>query len=739
MHNKQNEHSNISIVDAVETLSNIADLDLERDVGIAQQHKIVVQGQNISYQTVHWLRQQDAGKAVHFVKEIFRTILNYLKDFYEKQYGALTDEKTIEGIKTIMVLVGEAAKKLDKYTNLFQHSHSPSVTDIKEYRQLQDLYLNRIAHKIDEGMLGKWILALSQKAFMQKKPVKLVGKKIETKHIFVDLESIKKDTEYELLFLRKEDGTRFFSPRLIRNIKLICDFGSYFKEAKKEDPLVDIGIWQDQCIQASARNLLRSLKGSVDHFYQETKKYKDHELVQAINKTLMALLMSSHPSNLLKNDPIKCCSEYFIDFQQFLNEALLCREYQKLIAYPPKKSNQFSLCLLDTIHALCCNFFVNLQGLQSILPHIQALIQEAEEAISTEHLAAAKASKTLWSKIAADYKAMIKLFKHHPNGPLKKVLDMLENGNYHFFDPIRQNNIPDQLFSLHINENKITNIRLPAPVNQEFIHKVHIKEEFKDFLRSMENNLVFKKHLMFNLQDKTSWREHFRSTALEDLQRFPEFSKNLAVITLAKDSEFYHQLAPYHEDNHADVFIKHFKEHLQDESCGFYFPTSIKKKLFPEFANHVIEAVHRIFFSSKNVLLRENRLDFIEIVYLFLQLKAIEIVQPDTFSFTCKDGLDIGCASSAQLFVFLKLLNEEALNEKEQESLNLILYGPSILLRERVMIAERFNRMLSVIKTIESVRNELGYAKFSKIVNEGFRKLFKIPILQCAITFPKLT
>ena len=238
--------SNISLIDAVETLSHIADLEYDQEIGITETHDLKFQDQVFTYRTVHWLHPHGAELTLSVVKNVFRSILNYLKSYYENEYSYVTNPQTIEGIKTIMVLVGEAAKKLDKYTHFFQHSQSKSVTQLKEYKQLQEFYLTRIARKIDEGQLGKWIMGLSQRVLGQKRvaaPTTTIRKAMQTKHVYVDLESVKRDTEYELFFLRKEDGSRFFSPRLVRNIKLISDFGNYFSEKKGDDPLVDVPVW----------------------------------------------------------------------------------------------------------------------------------------------------------------------------------------------------------------------------------------------------------------------------------------------------------------------------------------------------------------------------------------------------------------------------------------------------------------------------------------------------------------
>lgn len=727
------ESSTLTLVEAIETLSNIADLEFDREVGIAQKHDLIVRDKPLSYHTVHWLHHKNGDVTINMVKNTFRIVLNYLRNFYSKEYGTIRNEQAIEGIKTIMVLVGEAAKKLDKYTSLFHQTQAGSVTELKEYKKLQDFYLSRIARKIDEGVLGKWIMALSNKVHAER-GVKLAGRKSgQTKHVFVDLESVKKDSEYELFFMRKEDGTRFFSPRLIRNIKLVSDFGDYFGEERADDPLVQINVWQDRFAHACAKSMCANLRVAIDKFYRGAAQYRENEYVEMLNKTLMALLLSANPHNLSHNLPIKNCRDYFHDFQHFLRETLRLNEYHRLITYPPKKSSKLAHCLLDTTHAICMMLYTSITGMQSLSSLVHGLIEQANDERSKEHQNSLANSRDLWNGLANDYAAMTALLKRHPNGPINKILDALQEGNCREYDPLMQDNIPSQLYTLYVQERKITFARWPTPTTQDFIHKAAVADEFKGFIRGCAHDRNISKCLLFNLQDRSSWKEHFRSLAIEDLPNHESYTRHIDVVTLAKDTEFYHQLAPYHLDNHATTFIKHFKEHLCDENSGFVFPESIKKVLFGGFIDGIMEGIHRIFFSGKNMMLREHRMDFIEIFYFFLQLKIVELSKADIVGFTCKDSIDIGQSASMLLFVFSKLLNQERLSESDREHLDLMIYGPCLLMRERVMQPERFNRLLNAIKAIETVRDQLGQKNFVRAVRETFGSFFKTPMLQSKI------
>lgn len=736
---ESHEGGHLTIMEAIDALSSIAETEVSRDITLLNEEieALASAEERARQYSVDWLHQ-DLNITIEMMRDVFRCVLGYLRTYYKKEYRYMPNQQTTEGIKGIMVLVGEAAKKLDKYASLVHHTKENCITQLKEYKRLQDFYLSRIARRIDEGVLSKWILALSQRIMSQQpevtkpSPVQL----IQAKHVFVDLESVKKDNAYELFFIRKEGGARFFSPRLIRNIKLVCDFGDSLSEVKRDDPLESIQVWRDKWLQMAAENILHTVAPFVDRFYHEAAKVRDEELPMDLSKALIGLMLGSNVHNLFHDPTVKNCSDYFADFQFFLREALHSREYQKLVAYPPKKTNTVAHCLLDLTNALCRACFIQLRGHEELLPHVKHLIQEAHEELSAENADAWADGKQLWTHLNNEYAAMAKLLKRHPNGPLTKVLDSLENGDYQAFDPWHQFNIPQQLFSLEVSGRHMAVVHMPAPVRQEFINKAAVSEEFKGFLRSQVRGHAVNKHLMFNLQDRTSWREHARCVVLEELQKHSDFAQQLTVVTLPKDTEFYHQETPYHQENHTKIFLELFKEQLEDENCGFHFPEQLKEQLFPEFADGVLHAIHAVFFGNKNVLSLEHRKNFIEIFYLFMQLKIVEIVEPSSLSMTCKDGVDTGSAAIGQLYAFLKLLHQPHMSKGDLDQLNLILFGPALMVRERVMLSDRFHRMLSMIKEMEQVKSEHGAATFSQEVMKAFSPFFKSDILKTFLPEP---
>lgn len=717
MRNKQ-EKKPETVSEAIETLSKIAESD-DTDLNPSGQRGIK-QIKSTGY-------RKDPQEIMGIIEEKFKIILDYLHHFYENEQNHMNKPQAIEGIKTIMVIVGDAAKKLDRYTALFQKTKQHQITELKVYKKLQEFYHTKIEHQIDESLLGKWLLQLSQSSIARQQELNTAMKAFQSSHVFVDLESVKKDTEYELFFIRKEDGSHFFSSRLLRSIKLISNFGA--QDDFPQDNLFfhDMKVWQNDFLQSAARTILRSLGSHIEEFYRIAFKFKGKSFIGELNMAFMALRLCSHANQDAHHHSAKGSFEYFSDFQKYLREALHSPDYHKLITYTPSTSDELGRCLLNLSHAICQALYLNLQRFQEFNASLQMLLSEGREGYLKDHH---EVEATWGSHFEHDYAGMHKFFKRHANGPQNRLLEALEGDAYRAFDPFSQLNFPNRLYSFIVGEHRISGLHLPSPTYQEYIDKAIVLDEFKGFLRSYCDEDMASRHLLINLQDRTSWKEHFRSIALEDLQMHVDFEDCLTVVTLPKDTDFYHQLAPYSQDNNVESFFNHFRAHLGDEHSGYYFSPGIKKAILGDFATGVMEAIHRIFFSNKNLLTLENRLAFIEIFDLFVVLKLIELTKPDSFSLTCKDGIDIGSPAHALLFTFLRMLDSEPLNDQDWKQVNMLLYAPSILVRERILQPERFERMLKTLKVIELAYHDLGCGMFGKVIHEAFGSFYKSPILQ---------
>ncbi len=312
----------------------------------------------------------------------------------------------------------------------------------------------------------------------------------------------------------------------------------------------------------------------------------------------------------------------------------------------------------------------------------------------------------IWNEFLQDDAKIRQILKHYPNGPLLKTLDLFrESAAHEGFDPLSQENFPSQLYTLTFKDFHLTTLRIPAPVHQEIIDKVEVAPEFRGFLRALQTQMHGQRHLLFNLQDRTSWQEHARCSVLEKMQNEAEFAKVLTVITICKNTDFYNQTGPYQMQADAAAFISSFIDQIASgEASGYFFPPSLNKQEINAFTSEALELIHKLFFSSEATLSRKQRMDFIEIFYQFLFMKLIQMVKPDSMSFTCKDAIDIGESTAAGFFAFLKMLEGKAWGREDKEFFLWMLYSPALTIRERPIDS---NRLLRIVNASSIIQTEL--------------------------------
>lgn len=728
------EHHGTSVLEAIETLSDLADLDLEQEKNV----EIPTPDLNVTPEggverTIEWLHKADQDAQVHTIKNLFNVILTYLKKNYQQEASYITSEKVNDGIESIMVVVGEAAKKFDRLVSLRKGTCKVSVTELEEYKQLQKFYLKRIERQIDQKVLGRWILGLTQATILPKRPKEVsLRKRVTSNHVFMDLDTVKKDTEYELLLLRKEDGSRFFNPKLLKNIKLICDFGEGLAADKHGDPLQKVKLWQDRLAHASARELLDSIGLFVDRYFHHAIKRKDKDFVGLLKKALMALMLAANPKHLFENEPRKCCFEYFSDFQFYLRHTLMTPDYQKWLTYPPKAHNRYANSLLELTHAMCQSLFQNLRGVQEMLYQVDDLIHQARDEMK------GKSAEFLSDRLAFNYQAMQKLLKHHSKGPLVKVIELLEESGYPTFDSLVQKNIPNHWFTLYPEGERVAHLRIPSPTHQRVIQEALVTGEFKGFLHGYGRRGAKRRHLLINLQDRTSWKGHARAKALEKLQGAQAFEKHLSVVTLGMDTDFYHQLNDYAGSLSTNDFIEQFYEHLNGEASGYLFPAELRQEIFPKYIQKSMALIHETFFHDQKEMSPADKRSFITLFHGLLVLKCIDFYKPESFSLTCKDGVDTGSVFSGFLFAFLKLINRKNLSEFDLEYMHLMLFGPAIAIRERLVLPADFHRLVEALKVVEKVQKKIGKDKFKDHIQKKLSSLFHMPILSSRIGLPSL-
>jgi len=697
----------IDIQDAMDNLAAIVSIDMENPppLGIVKKHRIVTTEEEFAPDTVQWLSGEGTESIVDLLELTYRAVHQHLLKLYESPEMNWENEKTRKGIAAMMTLVGESAQKIEAFLLLRLGKPMPQhIASGEEFKALQKFYTHRFVKKFPDGVEGEeaWKQEWSENEESPLLDLSKTGLK--------DFETVCRDSEYELFYIRNEEGKPYFNAELLRNIKLSSQLTEGESDSFEEDPLLKIRSMQDRDLHASAGQILGECHPPIVDFYKIARKLEGNELGASLGMAIIALFLAANPRYLLQNTLGKSSLQYFDDFHHFLQRAMRTSEYQKLIAYPPDATDKASHLLLYLTHSLCKSFFERAGGVKlESIGLIHRTMRRGEEIKQKGNELLLK-GETIWNQFLLDDEKYRTLLAKFPNGPLFKILDLIreeEEGAIVPFDPIGQGNLPSRSYQIERRGKKIDILRLPSPTRQGLIHKVDIADEFRGYLRALACNAPVHKHLLINLQDRTSWKEYARSRALETLQFHAEFNHQLLVITLPKSTDFYHQNNEYLNLNKAEDFLKAFHEQLSaPEECGYFFPPSLKNTELARFTDTALTAIHQLFFHNKNSLTRRNREDFIEIFYQFFILKCIDMLEPNSISFTCKDAIDTGAAQQGTFYGFVQLLAGDFSGKESQDFLRWLLYTPALFIRERAIDPERLNRTISALERLDGEMSE---------------------------------
>jgi len=207
-------------------------------------------------------------------------------------------------------------------------------------------------------------------------------------------------------------------------------------------------------------------------------------------------------------------------------------------------------------------------------------------------------------------------------------------------------------------------------------------------------------------------------------------------MTLAVDTPFYHQNGPYLKEDSAEEFKANFLDQLSDTATGFYFSDSLKQVFIKGFFQDLMEAVHEQFFHGEKFLSQNERTSFIAIYYILLSLKAVEIVKPTGFSFSCKDGVDTSTVYSAGLLMLMRWIQSPKLRESDIRYLKALFFGPAIFVRERAPLADTVSHLLHILQTIEGIKERVGYSKFHEDFMKAFNPLFDFNFEELQLSLP---
>jgi hypothetical protein len=685
----------IPIEEAMDNLATIVSINMQSPppIGIVKGSKIVIEAEAAEFNDIRWLAGEGPDSLLQVLDDTYHSVYHHLKNIYDNPAIDWTGAKSRDGIAAMMSLVGESAPKMSAYLAFrLDKPLDQKVEERESFVSLQRFFSDTFSKKIVGGIEGKDVW---EKQFHESHSL-LMASGSDLK----DFESLLRDKEYELFYITNEDGVPYLGRKLLRNLKLTVDFDTG-SASFEEDPFLKVKSILDRDLQASASQIVHACQSEMESFFKLSKEGLQSSFGSSLSKAAIALLLAANPRHLLQRTVGKSCSDYFGDFHRFLRLSLKSFEYQRWIGFSAAELNQEKDRMLDFVHKLCFAFFSRSSGVkQEAIGLIHRSMRRGEELQSKECL---RRAENIWDQLLLEDEKLRALLRQFPSGPLLKILDTIrhdEDGGVIIpFDPLIQGNLPFLLYSLRNGKKKVDVLSFAAPVCQQAINQVEIVDEFRGFLRYMTSQGKGKKHLLVHLEDRLSWRESTRSQKLEQMEKNEHFSSSLMVMTLPKNTEFYHQKNRYREENSAVLFMKEFKLQLENpEQNGFYFPKAWMKEDLLHFAEQTFSWIHKHVFESKKDLSLQMREDFIELFYQMLVVEAIERFEVDSLSFTCKDSVDTGAYASAMFYGFLKEIKGGLLEKENLDFVRYLFYWRALSVRERAADPEMFHRALSCLQ-----------------------------------------
>ena len=702
------DEQGITILEAVETLASIADLTEEESKKLRKTLRL--EGKRLGERKVNWLQVGTNETHLGLLRKSLDRVHDYFRTLWREQDPEKLPRDVREGIRTLWVLVGNAVDTLSTYGDLFRE-YGGSPKNLPEYQELQSFYKRKIDPKIDEGKLGRFVLGIGHLPFpLLEEPEILLKRRISLspQHLIVDLESLKSDQDYELLLIKKSDGSRFYNPRLIRNLKLISEVG--FQEKVGEIlPLFTPWRWIDRQCEKGADALLEYSHRIIEPFLKERGKFKERDLSRNLTYSIIALLLSAQPRYLSDNAPFKTTSAFFQDLIEFLNECVEGFDYRRLLTYSLSEHNRLGRLLYQLPQILSHALFTVIPT----FPYdgIVRTLQGGQEG----------RSGSLAEGLQLGYQWIEQELKSYGNSPLKKNLDYLEEG-LHSFEPLKMGILPAKIGEMRFGEHTASLHRMAAPLKQDLIDQVTIEPLFMAALREMKAR--GERVLIFNLQERSHWKDRARAEALEKLSEKEEWSSTLQVVTLDMGSEFYNQELHFERGESAENFIENCRQFLLDENGSNYFSSQVEEILFPGFMEKAFLGIHQLYFSSRNAFTPDMKRHFIDLLNHLLQLKVVDALHPDRVIFLDKDGTDTSSIASTLFMMSPKLFTPEGWIEKDLQTYEALLYSSTLLYRERNLRKVKFDRFVNYLNWLEQAKNsgifsEEFYSTFSPLLPNG--------------------
>jgi hypothetical protein len=245
----------------------------------------------------------------------------------------------------------------------------------------------------------------------------------------------------------------------------------------------------------------------------------------------------------------------------------------------------------------------------------------------------------------------------------------------HLEDQFYYGNLPSKVTKIH--ECDLIRIGQPLIYSNGLTQWITTPQPAPEFLQFIQGQ---KSHLYVNLMK----RDGEEGPLSKSLEKLGAALPNLLVVTLDKNSDFYHQKEPLQAD-----FKTVFLNKLLDKSGAYSFPESFRED---ELIALILDVQER-FFDGTPPKTAEERKDFIELTYIALLDRLLEKYQPQSINITCKQGIDRGPSLLA-----LWIYSHQAMSDQE---IAVQLLAPPLLFHNRSSHLSRLERFNSAALRID--------------------------------------
>lgn len=277
-----------------------------------------------------------------------------------------------------------------------------------------------------------------------------------------------------------------------------------------------------------------------------------------------------------------------------------------------------------------------------------------------------------------------------------------------WFDPQLSSNLPFVLGDFDIlgsdSRKAVRLLRIGTPTLSDFQGNTSIIPEFRCFIerRSHQNQ----KHLYISLQSDLKGNreiEFVRNDTIKQLaSSFPDC---FFVVVLAQDSPFYNQTGEFNAQIcQVEDFLDAFKKQINQENVGFYFPERwLKDKTFQVAIDQLFTlTLEAMFENIPETLTIEERKDFIELFYVYLELFLLKYCDADSCNITCRDAIDRAGKNNSLLIRFLNIAQGYAHSPTHMRKHKVFTHAPALIVKKQAIIEERKARLMSALAYMDS-------------------------------------